>query len=154
MGPGIGPLLRSGVYLCNVRKVVLEEIQIQGAAGPCVTRDNCRLITSGRRFRFVGRGYVYGWTDKGHRVGHHLHGPVRRSGGSPRTGGFAHHSIAMYDKTRTITLNGVVKRYEWANPHVYLTIVETTPGGTVDWNWNANRREFCIATDGRKTVCR
>jgi hypothetical protein len=46
---------------------------------------------------------------------------------------YPHHSISMYDKTRTITLNGVIKRYEWANPHVYLTIVETTPTGTVDW---------------------
>ena len=32
----------------------------------------------------------------------------------------AHHSPAMFDLTRTITIEGTVERYEWANPHVYI----------------------------------
>jgi hypothetical protein len=35
----------------------------------------------------------------------------------------AHHSVEdMYDMSRTITLTGVVKKVEWANPHVRLVV--------------------------------
>jgi hypothetical protein len=40
----------------------------------------------------------------------------------------AHHSFAMFDFSRTVTLKGVVKELQWTNPHVILW-VETTPGG-------------------------
>ena len=39
----------------------------------------------------------------------------------------AHHSFAMFDFGRTVTLKGVVKELQWTNPHVILW-VETTPG--------------------------
>ncbi len=39
----------------------------------------------------------------------------------------AHHSFAMFDFSRTVTLKGVVKELQWTNPHVILW-VETTPG--------------------------
>jgi hypothetical protein len=45
----------------------------------------------------------------------------------------AHHSNAMYDTAKTVAVDGVVTRYEWANPHVYIFIVETTPTGRVEW---------------------
>ncbi len=32
----------------------------------------------------------------------------------------AHHSRAIYDQQRIVTIEGVVTKYEWANPHVYL----------------------------------
>lgn len=32
----------------------------------------------------------------------------------------AHHSPAMFDLTKTVTIEGTVERYEWANPHVYV----------------------------------
>jgi hypothetical protein len=32
----------------------------------------------------------------------------------------AHHSPAMFDVTKTVTIEGTVERYEWANPHVYI----------------------------------
>lgn len=35
---------------------------------------------------------------------------------------FAHHSFAMYDHTRTITLKGEVSKFQWTNPHGYLEI--------------------------------
>ena len=40
---------------------------------------------------------------------------------------FAHHSFAMFDFSRTVTLKGVVKELQWTNPHVILW-VETAPG--------------------------
>ena len=41
----------------------------------------------------------------------------------------AHHSPAGYDLQKTITLAGNVIRYEWSNPHVYIFIRSTDPGG-------------------------
>jgi hypothetical protein len=46
----------------------------------------------------------------------------------------AHHSQAIYDRQSTITIEGVVTEYRWANPHVYLYIeVENDAGGTFVW---------------------
>jgi hypothetical protein len=38
------------------------------------------------------------------------------------TGAGAHHSPALYDLQKTITLAGSVVKYEWGNPHVYIFI--------------------------------
>jgi Family of unknown function (DUF6152) len=38
-------------------------------------------------------------------------------------GAFAHHSFAIFDQTKTETLTGTVKNFQWTNPHVYLDIV-------------------------------
>jgi hypothetical protein len=44
----------------------------------------------------------------------------------------AHHSQAIYDSTRTITIEGVVKEYRWTNPHTYLYIeTQNASGDTV-----------------------
>ena len=32
----------------------------------------------------------------------------------------AHHSFAMYDHTRTLTLKGAVTKFQWTNPHAYI----------------------------------
>lgn len=40
---------------------------------------------------------------------------------SPNTGA-AHHSYAMFDATRTLTVSGTVAKFEWANPHVYVWV--------------------------------
>jgi len=45
----------------------------------------------------------------------------------------AHHSTAMFDDHRTVTVRGAVTRYEWANPHVYIYLLEQTDQGTVQW---------------------
>lgn len=40
----------------------------------------------------------------------------------------AHHSFAMFDQTRTLQANVVVRRIEWSNPHAYMFF--TVPGKT------------------------
>lgn len=35
----------------------------------------------------------------------------------------AHHSFAMFDPDKTVTLKGTVKEFEWGNPHVWLRIM-------------------------------
>ena len=36
---------------------------------------------------------------------------------------FAHHSFAMFDADKTVTLTGTVKEFEWTNPHAWLRIM-------------------------------
>ena len=46
----------------------------------------------------------------------------------------AHHSFAaQYDAQKQVTLKGVVTKVEWTNPHIYVHIVVTTEGKTVNW---------------------
>ena len=34
----------------------------------------------------------------------------------------AHHSFAMFDQNRTITITGTVKEFQWTNPHVLIWV--------------------------------
>src|SRR5262245_57051219 len=46
----------------------------------------------------------------------------------------AHHSMAAFDTTQTVSLEGVVTRFEWANPHVYIWLsAADADGKTVEW---------------------
>jgi hypothetical protein len=43
----------------------------------------------------------------------------------------AHHSFAMFDSSRSLTLKATVVDYQWTNPHAYLTLLaEDGQGGT------------------------
>lgn len=46
----------------------------------------------------------------------------------------AHHSTAMYDMANPVTVTGVVKRFEWTNPHAYIYLdVKNDKGETEEW---------------------
>ena len=47
----------------------------------------------------------------------------------------AHHSFAMFDQEKTITVSGTLKEFEFTNPHCWLhvTAVDSATGRTVDW---------------------
>jgi hypothetical protein len=46
----------------------------------------------------------------------------------------AHHSAAAYDTKQTVSLDAVVTRYEWKNPHVYIWLAAPNAGGEmVEW---------------------
>ena len=47
----------------------------------------------------------------------------------------AHHSFSMFDETKTVTLSGAVKEFEWTNPHSWLRIMVTDEktGKAVVW---------------------
>ncbi|HVY80623.1 MAG TPA: DUF6152 family protein [Steroidobacteraceae bacterium] len=48
----------------------------------------------------------------------------------------AHHSVAgEFDVHKTITLNGVVSKVDWVNPHIYIWLdVKSTGGATEQWH--------------------
>jgi hypothetical protein len=52
--------------------------------------------------------------------------------------GLAHHSSAMFDNTKTVTLEGVVKKWELTNPHSWLWVdVPGKDGKVVTWGFEA-----------------
>ena len=44
---------------------------------------------------------------------------------------FAHHSFAMFDMTRRVTLAGTVTMFEWTNPHAYIELDVVDENGAV-----------------------
>lgn len=64
---------------------------------------------------------------------------------------YAHHSFALFDRSKLLTLNGTVREWTWANPHTWLTVVVRKANGTEEewalvgsspnmmsrWGWNA-----------------
>ena len=52
--------------------------------------------------------------------------------------GMAHHSSAMFDQSKTVTLEGVVKKWELTNPHSWLWVdVKGKDGKVVTWGFEA-----------------
>src|SRR5678809_762979 len=43
----------------------------------------------------------------------------------------AHHSFAVYDHTRTITISGTVTRFQWTNPHGFIEMDVPQSDGSV-----------------------
>jgi hypothetical protein len=41
----------------------------------------------------------------------------------------AHHGVAGYDMTKTITLHGTVTKFDWSNPHVVVYVDAKNEGG-------------------------
>jgi hypothetical protein len=51
----------------------------------------------------------------------------------------AHHSFAMFDGAREAKIEGVVKTFEWTNPHSWLQVVVTDAAGkSADWGIEVN----------------
>jgi hypothetical protein len=51
----------------------------------------------------------------------------------------AHHSPAVFDRTREITLVGVVTEFRWGNPHCWIHLdVADASGATAAWSVEMN----------------
>lgn len=47
----------------------------------------------------------------------------------------AHHSGAMFDNSRSVTLNGTVKTFQWTNPHCFIQLIVPGPKGEpAEWS--------------------
>ena len=46
----------------------------------------------------------------------------------------AHHSFAMFDHDKEVPLKGVVKEFQWTNPHSWIQLVVTEKGKAVDYS--------------------
>src|SRR5712671_4008922 len=45
----------------------------------------------------------------------------------------AHHSFAMFDAQKSMTLEGTVKEFQWTNPHAWILLNAPKEGAQVQW---------------------
>lgn len=48
----------------------------------------------------------------------------------------AHHSAAMFDRTKVVTVDGVVKEYLFQEPHSWISIMVADPAGGPAVRWD------------------
>jgi hypothetical protein len=66
--------------------------------------------------------------------------------------GLAHHSGSMFDDKKEVTLTGVVKEFQYTNPHSWLIIDVTNDDGTVTtWGFEAEGPSTLIRAGIRKS---
>jgi Family of unknown function (DUF6152) len=51
------------------------------------------------------------------------------------TSASAHHSFAMFDYMKSVTLEGTVKEFQWTNPHSWILMMVRNPQG-VEEQWS------------------
>lgn len=51
----------------------------------------------------------------------------------------AHHSFAMFDQGKTVTLKGTVSEFQWTNPHAFIEMDVPDSNGTAEkWSIELN----------------
>jgi Family of unknown function (DUF6152) len=46
----------------------------------------------------------------------------------------AHHSAAMFDSQKSLTLHGIVREFQWTNPHCFIQLTVSNQSGAVEWS--------------------
>ena len=46
---------------------------------------------------------------------------------------YAHHSMAMFESEKTVTLDGTVKYFKWVSPHAFIGLTVPYKSGPIDW---------------------
>lgn len=68
---------------------------------------------------------------------------------------FAHHSFAMFDRTRTVTVEGTVREFQWSNPHAYIQLVsKDSAGREVEWSLEMGAPMYLYARGWRPRTLR
>ena len=57
---------------------------------------------------------------------------------------WAHHSGAGVDRTRTITITGIVKEFRWTNPHSWIDLEVTDAKGATVWSIEMNPPPYLV----------
>jgi hypothetical protein len=65
---------------------------------------------------------------------------------SVATPSIAHHSFAMFDRSRTLMLQGTVKEVQWANPHTWIQLIVSEEDGTnlAEWSIEAGSPNMMV----------
>ena len=65
----------------------------------------------------------------------------------------AHHSFASFDRTKQVTLTGVVREFQWTNPHAWIQIVVTDEQGReVEWGAECGSPNMMARTGWKSTT--
>ena len=67
----------------------------------------------------------------------------------------AHHSFAMFDMTKEVTVNGTVRQFQWTNPHAYIQVVaKDEQGRDVEWSMEMGAPMYLYARGWRPRTLR
>ena len=62
----------------------------------------------------------------------------------------AHHSFAMFDLQKQVTVSGTVRQFQWTNPHAYIQLVaKDASGNDVEWSMEMGAPMYLYARGGR-----
>jgi hypothetical protein len=60
----------------------------------------------------------------------------------------AHHSFAVYDRSKVLTLKGNVKGFQWTNPHCVIWVLVQPEGGGDPQEWSFETTSPGVLTRG------
>ena len=61
-----------------------------------------------------------------------------------------HHSFAMFDMAKEVTVKGKVKKFQWTNPHAYIQLVSKDASGKeVEWSMEMGAPMYLYARGWR-----
>jgi hypothetical protein len=62
----------------------------------------------------------------------------------------AHHSFAMFDRSKKLTLEGRVRQFQWTNPHCYVQLMVADENGKeVEWSLEMGAPMYLYANGWR-----
>jgi len=62
----------------------------------------------------------------------------------------AHHSFAMFDMTKEVTVKGTIRQFQWTNPHSYIQLVaKDASGKDVEWSMEMGAPMYLYARGWR-----
>lgn len=66
----------------------------------------------------------------------------------------AHHSFAMFDRTRTATVSGTVREFQWTNPHAYIQVTVREGNRDVEYSMEMGAPMYLYARGWRPRTLR
>ena len=65
----------------------------------------------------------------------------------------AHHSFAMFDMTKTVSVTGTVRQFQWTNPHSYIQLMaKNAEGRDVEWSMEMGAPMYLYARGWRPST--
>jgi len=67
----------------------------------------------------------------------------------------AHHSFAMFDMTKEVTVSGTVRQFQWTNPHAYIQLMaKDAQGHDVEYSLEMGAPMYLYARGWRPRTLR
>jgi Family of unknown function (DUF6152) len=65
----------------------------------------------------------------------------------------AHHSFAEFDKSKQVTMTGVVREVQWNNPHTWIQVLVTDEKGRkTEWGFECGSPNMMSRTGWKRTT--
>ncbi len=64
----------------------------------------------------------------------------------------AHHSSAMFDAQKSVTLQGTVKSFQWTNPHCWIQLLVPAGTGVTEWSIEMGSPEQVYRSGWRRST--